>query len=101
LSLFAYFLAQMFCLSDDDDPKETATAIPRSSASTAVENNSQKEIVVETPREDTLEKILKAPSVKRRKKTTQTVSVSLEAHQTASSSSDVSTPCAILYDMMQ
>jgi hypothetical protein len=91
----------MFCLNDDDDPKETATAIPPSLASTAVENNSQKEIVVETPPEDTLEKILKAPSVKRRKKTTQTVSVSLEAHQTVSSSSDVSTPCAILYDMTQ
>jgi hypothetical protein len=50
-----------------------------------VEKNLQEEIVVETPLKDTLEKILKAPSVKRPKKTTQTVCVSLEAHQTTSS----------------
>jgi hypothetical protein len=54
---------------------------------------------VETPPEDTLEKILKAQIVKLFKKTTQTISVPIEAHQTASSSSDVSTPCALLYDM--
>jgi hypothetical protein len=52
--------------------------------------------VVETPPMDTLEKILKAQVVKRRKKMTQTVAVPLEAHQTASSSSDVSIPCALL-----
>jgi hypothetical protein len=34
-----------------------------------------------------------------RKKMTQTVSVPLEVHQTASSWSDVSIPCVLLYDM--
>jgi hypothetical protein len=91
----------MSSLSDGDDPKETAAVVRPSLASTALEKNLQEEIVVETPPKDTLEKILKAPSVKRRKKTTQTVSIPLEAHQTASSSSDVSTPCALLYDMAQ
>jgi hypothetical protein len=55
-----------------------------------VEKNSQEETMVEIPPEDTLENILHAPVVKRRKKMTQTVSVPLEAHQTTSSSSDVS-----------
>jgi hypothetical protein len=50
-----------------------------------MEKNSQEEIVVETPLEDTLEKILKAPVIMHRKKMTQTVSVPLEVHQTASS----------------
>jgi hypothetical protein len=89
----------MSSLSDDDDPKETIALVLASSAYTAVEKNSQEEIAMETPPEDTLEKILKALVVKRRKKMTQTVSVPLEAHQTASSSSDVSIPCALLYDM--
>jgi hypothetical protein len=91
----------MFSLSDDDDPKETATAVPPSSASSAVEKNLQEEIAAETPLEDTLEKILKAPSIKGRKKMTQIISVFLEAHQTASSLGDVSTPCVLLYDMVQ
>jgi hypothetical protein len=61
-----------------------------------VEKNLQEETVVETPREDTLEKILNALVAKRHKKTTQTVSVPLEAHQTTASSSDVSIPCALV-----
>jgi hypothetical protein len=89
----------MSFLSDDDDPKETAALVLLSSTSIAVEKNLQEEIAVETPPEDTLEKILKAPVMKRRKKTTQTVSIPLEAHQTASSSSDLSIPCALLYGM--
>jgi hypothetical protein len=85
----------------DDDPKETVVVVPPSLASTAVKNNSQEDIAVETPMEYALEKILMAPIVKHRKKTTQTVSVPLETHQTTSSSNDVSTPCALLYDMAQ
>jgi hypothetical protein len=60
----------MSSLNDDYDPKETVDVVPPSLASTAVEKNSQEEIVVETPPEDTLEKILKAPSVKCCKMTT-------------------------------
>jgi hypothetical protein len=60
-----------------------------------VEKNSQEETAVEIPPKDTLEKILNAPVIKRRKKMTQTIFVPLEAHQTASSSSDVSIPCAL------
>jgi hypothetical protein len=52
--------------------------------------------MVEIPPEDTLEKIINAPVIKHRKKMTQTVSVPLEAHQAASSSSDVSMPCALV-----
>jgi hypothetical protein len=63
----------MFSLSDDDDPKEIATAIPPASASTPMEKNLQEEIAMETPLEDTLEKILKAPSIKHRKKMMQTI----------------------------
>jgi hypothetical protein len=54
---------------------------------------------VEIPPEDTLEKIINAPVTKRRKKATQTASVSLEAHQGAFSSSDVSMPCALFFMM--
>jgi hypothetical protein len=61
-----------------------------------VEKNSQEETAVEIPMEDTLEKILNASVIKRRKKMTQTVYVPLEEHQTASSSSDVSIPCALV-----
>jgi hypothetical protein len=60
------------------------------------EKNSQEETVVEVPPEDALEKIIKAPALKRRKKAMHSASISLEAHQDASSSSDVSTPCALL-----
>jgi hypothetical protein len=52
-----------------------------------MEKNSQEETAVEFPPEETLEKILNALVIKRRKRTTQTVFVPLEAHQTASSSS--------------
>jgi hypothetical protein len=61
-----------------------------------MEKNSQEETAVETPSEDTLEKILNAPVVKRRKKMMQTLFVPLEAHQTTSSLSDVSIPCALV-----
>jgi hypothetical protein len=44
---------------------------------------------MEIPPEDILEKIINALVTKYRKKVTQTASVSLEAHQDASSSSDV------------
>jgi hypothetical protein len=60
-----------------------------------VEKNSQEETAVEIPPEDTMENIINAPVTKHRKKMTQTVSVPLEAHQTTSSSSDVSMPCAL------
>jgi hypothetical protein len=46
-----------------------------------------------------MEKIINAPVTKRRKKVTQIASVSLEAHQDASSSSDVSMPCALFFMM--
>jgi hypothetical protein len=65
--------------------------------SAIVEKNSQEETVVEVPPEDALEKIMKASALKCCKKATHTASVSLEAHQDASSSSDVSTPCALLF----
>jgi hypothetical protein len=61
-----------------------------------VEKNSQEETAVEIPPEDTLEKILNPPVVKHRKKRTQTVYVSLEAHQPASSSSDLSITCVLI-----
>jgi hypothetical protein len=64
-----------------------------------VEKNLREETAVETPPEDTLEKLLKVPVIKHRKKTAQTVSVPLEAHQTASLLSDVSKPCVLLYVM--
>jgi hypothetical protein len=54
---------------------------------------------VEIPSEDTPEKIINAPVIKRRKKTTQTVFVPLEAHQADSSLSDVSMPCALSFMM--
>jgi hypothetical protein len=60
-----------------------------------MEKSSQKEIAIETPSEDTLEKIVTMPSIKHRKKVTKTVIVSLEVHQTASSL-DVSTLNALL-----
>jgi hypothetical protein len=55
--------------------------------------------VVEFSPKDTLEKIMKAPAIKRRKKATHTASVSLEAHQDTFSSSDVSTPRALFFMM--
>jgi hypothetical protein len=65
--------------------------------SAVAENNSQEETAVEVPPEDALEKIMKAPALIHHKKATQTTSVSLEVHQDASSSSDVSMPCALLF----
>jgi hypothetical protein len=50
-----------------------------------VEKNSQEETAVEIPSEDTLEKIINAPVIKRDKKMMQIVFVPLEAHQAASS----------------
>jgi hypothetical protein len=51
---------------------------------------------MEIPPKDTLEKIINAPVMKRRKNTMQTVTVPLEAHQAASSSSDVIITCALV-----
>jgi hypothetical protein len=70
-----------------------------SPTSIVAEKNSQEETTVEIPPEDTMEKIINAPVTKRRKKVTQIASVSLEAHQDASSSSDVSMPCALFFMM--
>jgi hypothetical protein len=61
-----------------------------------MEKNSQEVTKVEIPPNDTLEKIIDASVMKRHKKTMQTVSVPLEAHHDASSSSDVSMPCALV-----
>jgi hypothetical protein len=87
----------MIFLSDDDKPKETAAIVLPPPISVVAEKNSQEETVVEVPLEDALEKIMKAPVLKHRKKTTHTASVSLEAHQDTSSSDDVSMPCALLF----
>jgi hypothetical protein len=65
--------------------------------SAVAKKNSQEETVIEVLPEDALEKIMKAPALKHHKKATHTASVSLEAHQDASSSSNVSTPYALLF----
>jgi hypothetical protein len=51
---------------------------------------------VEIPPEETQEKIINAPVIKCRNKSMQTVYIPLEAHQAASSLSDVSMPCALV-----
>jgi hypothetical protein len=90
----SYSWAQTIFLSDDDKPKETADVVLHLPTFAIEEKNSQEEVVVKIPAQDALEKIIGAP--KCRKKMTHTTSVSLEAHQGASSSSHVSTPCALL-----
>jgi hypothetical protein len=81
----------MFSLRDDEKSKGTATLVLPSPTSTVAENNSQEETVVEIPPEDTVEKIINVPVTRRGKKAMQTVSVPLEVHQDASSSSDTTT----------
>jgi hypothetical protein len=49
--------------------------------SVVAKKGSWEEIMVETPSQDTLEKIIGAPIMKRHKKATYSASVSLEAHQ--------------------
>jgi hypothetical protein len=70
-----------------------------SPTSIVAEKNSWEETAMEIPPEDTLEKIINVSVTKRRKKATQTASVSLEAHQDASSSSDVSMSYALFFMM--
>jgi hypothetical protein len=55
----------------------------------------QEETTVEIPPEDTLEKIINAPTTKCRKKMTHSASVSLDAHQPPYSSSNVSITCSL------
>jgi hypothetical protein len=50
---------------------------------------------VESPPEDTLEKIINVPTTKHHNKMMHFVSVSLEAHQPPSSSSNVSITCSL------
>jgi hypothetical protein len=71
----------MIFFSDDDKPKGTTTVVLHSTTSAAVKKGSQEETVVGNPSQDALEKIIDAPSTKRRKKAMHYVSVSLEAHQ--------------------
>jgi hypothetical protein len=52
--------------------------------------------MVGNPSQDALEKMIGAPSTKRRKKATHSASVSLEAHQPLSSSDNVSTTCILI-----
>jgi hypothetical protein len=78
-------------------PASTASLVLPSPTSTVAEKNLQEETAVEIPPEETLEKIINAPVTEHRKKMTQTVSVSLEAHQEASSLSDMSMPCALFF----
>jgi hypothetical protein len=93
----SYLQTRTIFLSDDDKPKETAVVVLPPPTSAIVEKNSQEEAAVEIPPEDTLEKIMKVSALKHRKKAMHTASVSLEVHQDASSSSDVSTPYALLF----
>jgi hypothetical protein len=67
-----------------------------SATSAAVKKDSQGETVVGNPSQDALEKIVGAPSTKCRKKETHSVSVSLEAHQSLSSSNNVGTTCILI-----
>jgi hypothetical protein len=95
LLLYSPFVeSKYFFFSDDDGSKEDVAVVLPPSASMVVEKSLQKEIATDIPPDNTLEKILTAP--KRRKKATPSVAVSLDAHQTVSSLSDVSTHYPLL-----
>jgi hypothetical protein len=82
--------------SNDDKPKKTNTMVLPLTTSTALVRDSQEETVLENPSQDILEKIVGAPPMKRRKKTTHYASVSLEAHHPVSSFDNVSKPFFIM-----
>jgi hypothetical protein len=86
----------MIFFSDDDKQKGTTTVVLPSTTSGAAKKGSQEETVVGNPSQDALEKIVGAPSTKRRKKATHSASVSLEANQPLSSSDNVSTTCILI-----
>jgi hypothetical protein len=75
---------------------KTTTVVLASTTSTSLVRVSQEETVVENPSQDILEKIVGAPPTKRRKETTHSASVSLEAHQPVSSSDNISITFFIL-----
>jgi hypothetical protein len=86
----------MIFFSDDHKPKGKTTVVLPSTTSAAAKKGSQEETVVRNPSQDALEKIVGAPSTKRCKKATLSVSVSLEAHQPPSSFDNVSTTCILI-----
>jgi hypothetical protein len=86
----------MIFFSNVEKPKGTNTMVPPSTTSAAVKKGSQEETMVGIQSQDALEKFVGAPSIKRRKKTTHSASVSLEAHQPLSSSDNVSTTCTLI-----
>jgi hypothetical protein len=87
---------ECFYFSNDEKPKKTNIVVLPPTTSTAPIGVSKEETVVENPSKDILEKIVGAPPAKRRKKTTHSAFVSLEAHQPLSSSNNVSISFCIL-----
>jgi hypothetical protein len=78
--VFPILEVRCFSFSDDDKPKKTTTVVLPLTTCTALVRVSQEETMVKNPSHDILEKIVGAPPTKHRKKTTHSVSVSLEAH---------------------
>jgi hypothetical protein len=65
--------------------------VPPSATSTAPKKHPQEETIMDKPSQDLQEQVVGTQPLKCQKRTTQTTSVSLEAHQPSSSSDHVST----------
>jgi hypothetical protein len=91
LSLILFLLADIECflLSDDDNPKKDAAAVPFFGASTIPEGHPQEEAVVVKPSVVLHKKNTPAPASKRPKRAA-VVATSLEVHQPPASSDSVS-----------